>query len=492
MQFNASQILPFVDEPARRKLTRFVTHLVDDNKLDAKHNDFHTWNWSDWKRITEDHFPALRSKDDDKKAMTGIQKLQALIKKIPQDIKHMNWGEFGVTSTHTFNLIDEYEDAIDKETLKDTIKSQGGESKVVAEVIIEVGKSAKFDDKLNQFYRRLKKNDAVTKVDTFALFFDEIQGWYMEYVKSRKIINECDGYKANAAPETGSKKRVLYTTLYDRLISKYYLLKDKNALKDKEKLDKPISSRTRNSSSSGSSSSSSSSSGDSSSNSSSSSSSSSKTSALITGIQELTDTNDLELIIEAATQQLQMRKDSLQGDSIDLEIGLTPAITTPAQPSKSLIIEEGAGSSNKRGRGKLPDTIEDKDKKLKMLQKRQQRAALKAPQTQAEANFQSDRAEAGHLVSDHVQAAVEEAAVLRSTINYQQAKSDTSTADNNANVKHQCETCGGMHRSDKKGDMVKCWTITQDHPQRNKDPNLKWKDSTQGKIACMLSEKDDS
>ena len=33
MQFTSSQILPFVDEPARRKLTRFVQHLVDENKL---------------------------------------------------------------------------------------------------------------------------------------------------------------------------------------------------------------------------------------------------------------------------------------------------------------------------------------------------------------------------------------------------------------------------------------------------------------------------
>ena len=122
MQFNPVQILPFVDEPARRKLFRFVTHLVDDNKLDAKYSDYKLWTWSDWKRITEDHFPALQSKDDDKKAMTGIQKLQLLIKKIPQDIKNMNFGEYGVTSTHTFNLIDEYEDAIDKETLKDVIK----------------------------------------------------------------------------------------------------------------------------------------------------------------------------------------------------------------------------------------------------------------------------------------------------------------------------------------------------------------------------------
>mgnify|MGYP000004922841 FL=1 len=56
MQFTATQILPFVDEPARRKLTRFVSHLVEENKLDAKFLDFHTWNWDDWKRITEDHF----------------------------------------------------------------------------------------------------------------------------------------------------------------------------------------------------------------------------------------------------------------------------------------------------------------------------------------------------------------------------------------------------------------------------------------------------
>jgi hypothetical protein len=276
MQFNPVQILPFVDEPARRKLFRFVTHLVDDNKLDAKYSDYKRWTWSDWKRITEDHFPALQSKDDDKKAMTGIQKLQLLIKKIPQDIKNMNFGEYGVTSTHTFNLIDEYEDAIDKETLKDVIKDQGGESKVVTEIITEVGKSAKFDDKLNQFYRRLKKNDATTKVDTFAKFFDEIQGWAMEYVKSRKIINECDGYKPTVAPDT-------------------------------------------------------------------------------------------------------------------------------------------TNTAKKRDRS-------------------------------------------GN------------------------AKSETSTGDSNATIKHQCETCGGMHRSDKSGKMVKCWTITQDHPQRNKDQNMKWKDSTQGKI----------
>ena len=66
-------------------------------------------------------------------------------------------------------------------------------------------------------------------------------------------------------------REVIYTALYDRLILKYYLLKDKKALKDKEKLDKPISSRTRNNSTS--------------SGSSSRSSSSSKTSALITRIQ---------------------------------------------------------------------------------------------------------------------------------------------------------------------------------------------------------------
>ncbi len=177
MQFTAAQILPFVDEPARRKLTRFVSHLVEENKLDAKFLDFHTWNWDDWKRITEDHFPALKTLDDDKKAMTGAQKLQALLKKIPLDIKSMDWGAYGVTMTHTFNLIDEYEDAIDKETLKDTIKEQGGQPKVVAELIVDLGKVAKYDDKLNQFYRRLKKNDAVNKVDTFAKFFDQIQGW---------------------------------------------------------------------------------------------------------------------------------------------------------------------------------------------------------------------------------------------------------------------------------------------------------------------------
>ena len=30
MQFKANQILPFVDEPARRKLTRFVTYLIEE------------------------------------------------------------------------------------------------------------------------------------------------------------------------------------------------------------------------------------------------------------------------------------------------------------------------------------------------------------------------------------------------------------------------------------------------------------------------------
>ena len=132
--------------------------------------------------------------------MTGAQKLQALLKKIPLDIKSMDWGAYGVTMTHTFNLIDEYEDAIDKETLKDTIKEQGGQPKVVAELIVDLGKVAKYDDKLNQFYRRLKKNDAVNKVDTFAKFFDQIQGWSNDYVKSRKIINECDGYKTTSVP----------------------------------------------------------------------------------------------------------------------------------------------------------------------------------------------------------------------------------------------------------------------------------------------------
>jgi hypothetical protein len=210
MQFTAKQILPFVDEPARRKLTRFVQHLVEENKLDAKFLDFQSWNWDDWKRITEDHFPALKTPDDDKKAMTGAQKLQALLKKIPIDIKNMNYGEYGVTMIHTFNLIDEYEDAIDKETLKDTIKEQGGQPKVVAELIVELGKSAKYDDKLNQFYRRLKKNDAVVKVDSFPLLFDQIQGWSNDYVKSRKIVNECDGYKPSTTHEKvtdGGKKR---------------------------------------------------------------------------------------------------------------------------------------------------------------------------------------------------------------------------------------------------------------------------------------------
>ena len=103
-------------------------------------------------------------------------------------------------------------------------------------------------------------------------------------------------------------REVIYTALYDRLILKYYLLKDKKALKDKEKLDKPISSRTRNNSTS--------------SGSSSRSSSSSKTSALITRIQELTDTNDLELIIEAATQQLQMRRNRNSGP-------IPPVTSTP-------------------------------------------------------------------------------------------------------------------------------------------------------------------
>ncbi len=276
MQFTATQILPFVDEPARRKLTRFVSHLVEENKLDAKFLDFHTWNWDDWKRITEDHFPALKTLDDDKKAMTGAQKLQALLKKIPLDIKSMDWGAYGVTMTHTFNLIDEYEDAIDKETLKDTIKEQGGQPKVVAELIVDLGKVAKYDDKLNQFYRRLKKNDAVNKVDTFAKFFDQIQGWSNDYVKSRKIINECDGYKTT-------------------------------------------------------------------------------------------------------------------------------------------IIPPAAGAGNGGG-GK----------------KRDREGAIKN--------------------------------------------------DDAPNIKHHCQTCGGQHRSDKGGHMIKCWAIKQDHPQRNKDPNVKWKDSTQGKI----------
>jgi len=153
-----------------------------------------------------------------------------------------------------------------------------------------------------------------------------------EKVKSRKLCYNSASYESNITNLKISlgigdvPLNVLYTTLYDRLISEYYLLKDKKALKDKEKLDKPIASRTRNSSSSGSSSGSSSCwSSIISSNSSSGSSScwssisrrssSSKTSFIITGIRELTDTNDLELIIEAATQQLQMRKDSQEGDT---------------------------------------------------------------------------------------------------------------------------------------------------------------------------------
>ena len=47
MQFSAKQILPFVDEPARRKLMRFVQHLVEENKLDSKFLDFQSWNWDD-------------------------------------------------------------------------------------------------------------------------------------------------------------------------------------------------------------------------------------------------------------------------------------------------------------------------------------------------------------------------------------------------------------------------------------------------------------
>ena len=195
MQFTSSQILPFVDEPARRKLTRFVEHLVDENKLDSKFDDFQKWKWDDWKRITEDHFPAFKAPEDDKKAMSGPQKLQMLLKKIPNDIKSMKFGEYGVTMTSTFNLIDQYEELIDKETLKNTIKEQGGQPKVVAELIVEIGKSAKHDDKLNQFYRRLKKNDETVKVDSFKKLFDQIQGWSNDYVKARKIVNECDGYK---------------------------------------------------------------------------------------------------------------------------------------------------------------------------------------------------------------------------------------------------------------------------------------------------------
>ena len=49
MQFTSIQILPFVDEPARRKLTRFVEHLVDENKLDSKFDDFQKWKWDDWR-----------------------------------------------------------------------------------------------------------------------------------------------------------------------------------------------------------------------------------------------------------------------------------------------------------------------------------------------------------------------------------------------------------------------------------------------------------
>jgi hypothetical protein len=112
-----------------------------------------------------------------------------------------------------------------------------------------------------------------------------------EKVKSRKLCYNSASYESNITNlkiSLGIRDvplDVIYTALYDRLISEYYLLKDKKALKDKEKLDKPIASRTRNSSSSGSTSSSSSF------WSSISSSNSSKPRDIIIGIRKLTDTN---------------------------------------------------------------------------------------------------------------------------------------------------------------------------------------------------------